>query len=80
MDLRKTLRAQGRSQRWLAGQIGKSHGYVRKLACGAEKPSDELRRRIADVLGVDSVSFLADCSPTKQAARSVNTESELVAV
>ena len=42
----------GRSQNWLAGQVGVSPAYVSLLVNGGRSPSGRIRRRMLKVLGV----------------------------
>ena len=43
----------GRSQNWLAGQMGVTPSYVSKLVNGRRSPSGRIRTRMLRVLGVN---------------------------
>ena len=43
----------GRSQNWLAGEIGVSPSYVSKLVNEGRAPSGRIRRRMLKALGMD---------------------------
>ena len=43
----------GRSQNWLAREIGISRGYLSTLVNEGRAPSGRIRRRMQDVLGVE---------------------------
>ena len=49
----KRLALMGRSQNWLANQIGVSPGYVSKLVNEGRAPSGRIRRRMLKALGVN---------------------------
>jgi transcriptional regulator with XRE-family HTH domain len=48
----RILKEQGRSQKWLAKRIGRSHSHVRHCSIGQRNPGQEFRQRCADVLGI----------------------------
>lgn len=50
--LKRVMRAQGRTQRWLADQLGIHETVLSKYANGHRPMSDELVREIARILGV----------------------------
>ena len=43
----------GRSQNWLAREIGVSHAYVSLLVNGGRAPSEGIQRRMLKALGLD---------------------------
>lgn len=49
----KRLALMGRSQNWLANQIGVSPGYVSMLVNEGRAPSGRIRRRMLKALGVN---------------------------
>lgn len=49
----KRLALLGRSQNWLAREVGISPGYLSMLVNGGRAPSGRIRRRMQRVLGVD---------------------------
>ena len=48
----------GRSQNWLAREIGISRGYLSTLVNEGRAPSGRIRRRMQTVLGVDDFDEL----------------------
>ena len=56
--LRRRLQVLGRSQNWLAREIGVSPGYVSMLVHGERSPSRRIRRRMQKALGVNHSSEL----------------------
>ena len=58
----------GRSQNWLAREVGISRGYLSTLVNEGRAPSGRIRRRMQDVLGVEDFHELfalerrVDCS------------------
>ncbi len=54
--LRQRLQTLGRSQNWLAREIGVSPGYVSMLVNGGRSPSRRIRRRMQTALGVNNSS------------------------
>lgn len=56
--LRRRLQALGRSQNWLAREVGVSPGYVSILVHGGRSPSRRIRRRMQTALGVNHSSEL----------------------
>lgn len=58
----RVLRYQGRSTAWLARVTGYAPTYVRKIACGAKRPSQAFKDKACLALGmpVDSL-FLDQC-------------------
>lgn len=47
-----TLEAQGRTQRWLARQLGIHWTHLTHYKNGTRKPSEEIVRRSAELLGL----------------------------
>ena len=54
----KRLALLGRSQNWLAGEIGVSPSYVSKLVNGGRAPSGRIRERMLKALGADEFNQL----------------------
>lgn len=54
------LRRIGRSQNWLAGEVGISNGTMSKIANGEWFPTSQVMSRIAEILEVDSVVIFGD--------------------
>ena len=54
----KRLALLGRSQSWLAREIGVSPGYVSMLANEGRAPSGRIRRRMLKALGMDDFNQL----------------------
>ena len=52
--LRRRLKLLGRSQNWLAREIGVSPGYVSMLVHGGRSPSRRIRRPMHKALGVNN--------------------------
>ena len=52
----------GRSQNWLAGQVGVSPAYMSMLVNGGRSPSGRIRRRMQKALGVSN----SDSSSTRR--------------
>ena len=48
----------GRSQNWLAGEIGVSHAYVSMLVNGGRSPSEGIQRRMLKALGLSQIHEL----------------------
>ncbi len=64
------LKEQGRNKLWLARQIGYSHGFVRRVSCGAANASPEFRRRCAKALGLpESILFCPSRSTVESTTR-----------
>lgn len=63
------LKKQGRSQTWLAKQLGKSYNMVNSYVKNRRQPSLDILYRIADILAVDArqllISNLEDPIPAK---------------
>ena len=55
-----TLKEQGRSQRWLAAQLGISETYIPKYRRGVLTPSADLLARAAQLLGLPVSLVLPD--------------------
>lgn len=58
--IQEVLDAQGRSQDWLAGQIGRSRKMVNEYCRNVRQPSLELLFVIAHVLGVTPQELIGD--------------------
>ena len=58
--VRETIRQQGRLARWVALQMGISESYLSKLLDGRRVWTPDLRRRVAEVLGVSESSLFLD--------------------
>lgn len=50
--LDEVLMAQGRKQRWLAGQIGVSEGHLSHVIRGKRSVNEQVGRRIAELVQV----------------------------
>jgi putative transcriptional regulator len=61
--IKEVLKAQGRTQTWLAEQIGKSYVVVTNYCNNNTQPSVLTLRKIAEVLDVDVRDLLV---PTKE--------------
>lgn len=51
--IKEVLVEQGRSQKWLAAQIGKSYNMVNAYAQNRQQPRLEVLRSIAEMLDID---------------------------
>ena len=51
--IKEILEEQGRSQTWLAAQIGKSYVIVTNYCNNKAQPSIDVLKKIADILDVD---------------------------
>lgn len=51
------LADQGRNMKWLARVTGYRHSYVRRIACGASRPSSAFRAACAKALDVPEASL-----------------------
>lgn len=60
--IKEVLKEQGRTQTWLADQIGKSYVVVTNYCNNNAQPSIEVLRKIANALDVDVRELLV---PTK---------------
>ena len=58
--LGRRLSLLGRSQNWLAREVGISPGYMSMLANGERSPSGRIRRRMQKALGVTNYQELCD--------------------
>lgn len=58
--IKEVLEEQGRSQKWLSGQIGKSYNMVNAYAQNRQQPRVEVLFKIAQILGVDAKELLKD--------------------
>jgi putative transcriptional regulator len=56
--VKEVLEEQGRSQKWLAAQIGKSYNMVNAYVQNRQQPRLEILFEIAKVLGVDPKQLL----------------------
>ena len=56
--IKEVLEEQGRSQKWLATQIGKSYNMVNAYVQNRQQPRLEILFEIAKVLGVDPKQLL----------------------
>lgn len=54
-----TLKEQGRSQRWLAAQLGIDESYIPKYRSGRLTPSPDILARAAQLLGLPASLVLA---------------------
>ena len=57
---RVLLNRLGRSQNWLAGEVGISTGTMSRIANGNWFPASQVMTRIAEILEVDSVVLFGD--------------------
>ncbi len=60
------LRRIGRSQNWLADEIGLSRGTMSKIANGGWFPQSDIMIRICEILEIQSVALFGDCKYWKQ--------------
>lgn len=51
--IKKVLEEQGRSQKWLAKQIGKSYNMVNAYVQNRQQPRLEVLNNIANILDID---------------------------
>ena len=51
--IKEVLEDQGRSQKWLAGKLGKSYNMVNSYAQNRQQPRLEVLSEIAQILDVD---------------------------
>lgn len=51
--LAEELFVMGKTQRWLASQLGVTKQYISQIINGQCKPSYEMTQKIADIIGVD---------------------------
>lgn len=51
--IKEVLEKQGRSQKWLAQQLGKSYNMVNAYAQNRQQPRLEILIKIAEILDVD---------------------------
>ncbi len=58
--IKEVLEEQGRSQKWLAVQIGKSYNMVNAYAQNRQQPRLEVLYKIAEILGVNAKDLLVD--------------------
>ena len=56
--IKEILEEQGRSQKWLAVQIGKSYNMVNAYAQNRQQPSLKVLNEIANILNVDVKDLL----------------------
>ena len=56
--IKEVLEEQGRSQKWLAAQIGKSYNMVNAYVQNRQQPRLEILFEIAKVLGIDPKQLL----------------------
>lgn len=68
-NLKDARRAKGLSQKDLADLLGISQVYVSAMELGKESPSDEVRKRLKEVLG--EVSYLRDIGPGNEVRKIV---------
>ena len=59
----RRLESLGRSQNWLARQVGMSPGYLSNLISEERAPSGRIRRRIQKALGVPDFDELFELLP-----------------
>lgn len=58
----EVLKEQGRSQKWLASQVGRTRTAINAICQNIHQPSLKLLFEIAEVLGVESSELLGDGS------------------
>ena len=58
--IKQVLEEQGRSQKWLAAQIGKSYNIVNAYVQNRQQPRLEILFEIARTLGVDVRSLIKE--------------------
>lgn len=63
--LGKVLKKQGRSQTWLAEQIGRTRTSINAICANRTQPSLKLLYEIADVLSVTPCQLLGDGTEIK---------------
>jgi repressor LexA len=56
--IQEILKEQGRSQTWLAEQLGKSYNMVNSYVKNRRQPSLDILYRIADILAIDAKDLL----------------------
>ena len=64
--IKEVLEEQGRSQKWLAEQLGKSYNMVNAYAQNRQQPRLEVLYKIADILGVTAKNLLTDNNNIKK--------------
>lgn len=58
--IKEVLDTQGRSQKWLAAQIGKSYNMVNAYVQNRQQPRLEVLYKIAEVLSVNPKDLLSE--------------------
>jgi len=56
--IKKVLEEKGRTQIWLAGELGKSYNMVNSYARNRRQPSIEILFRVAEILEVEARELL----------------------
>jgi len=59
LGIKSWLVQHGRTQAWLAQQIGVTTNYVNMILAGARSPSLRVAKRLEDVTGIHATKFLA---------------------
>jgi len=59
LGIKVWLYTHGRTQAWLADQIGVSTTYVTMILSGARTPSLRVAERLQEVTGISAVKFIA---------------------
>ena len=60
MTLENWLTANGKSDAWLASQVGVSRPFITRIRQGVRQPSLEVVVKLADVTGLPPATFLKD--------------------
>lgn len=63
--IKEVLEEQGRSQKWLASQIGKSYNMVNAYVQNRQQPRLEILMSIADILDIDVKELIVSNKETK---------------
>lgn len=64
--IKDVLEKQGRSQRWLADQLGKSYNMVNAYAQNRKQPRIEILFEVAELLSVDVKDLLVSNKTVKE--------------
>lgn len=59
LGIKVWLAQHGRTQTWLAQQIGVTTNYVNMILAGSRSPSLRVAKRLEDVTGIHATKFLA---------------------
>jgi len=62
----------GRSQNWLADQIGINQGTISKIVNGDWMPTSQIKIRMAEILDCDSLVLFGDSGYWKDYAQKIN--------